>query len=95
MLLKKLLEGINNTLSSKQVQDGMVSFGIKEYIQIPGLSFNRDLGILGFDVTATFARPGYRVERRKIKKGKVARRHKVNQQEVIEWLRREFGCKIE
>ena len=68
-LLKKLLETVTNAIAEYQVADNHFSFGIKEYIEIPGIEYQREIGIRGFNVTVVFARPGLRVKRKKIKKG--------------------------
>lgn len=37
--LKKILPAINNTLKEKQIRPNFISFGIHEYIEIPGLEY--------------------------------------------------------
>ena len=66
-LLKRLLAGVNNMIFESQVSENHFSFGIKEYIEIPGTEYQRDIGIRGFNVTVVFARPGMRVKIKKIK----------------------------
>ena len=55
-ILKKLLSSIDNTLKKSQVGENGFSFGIKEYIEIPGVEYQRDIGIKGLDVTIVFKR---------------------------------------
>jgi large subunit ribosomal protein L5 len=87
-LLKRFFAAIDNKLSKKQVMDNHFSFGIKEYIEIPGLEYNRDIGILGFEVDVSFKRKGKRVKFRKIKKGKYPKRQAVTKEEIIEFLKK-------
>ena len=54
-LLKKLLEPLGNKLKMKQICPGYFAFGLKEYIEIPGMVYNRDIGILGLEVCVTLA----------------------------------------
>lgn len=92
-MLKKCLPAIDNTLKSNQIQDNFFSFGIAEYIEIPKMEYIREVGILGFEVTAVFVRPGKYVEKRKIKRNK-AKRSVVSKEEIIEFLESNYGTKI-
>jgi large subunit ribosomal protein L5 len=69
-IIARLLPAINNTLKERQIRDNFLSFGIHEYIEIPGMEYIRDVGIMGFEVTAVFTMAGRRVEQRKAKRGK-------------------------
>ena len=88
--LKRLLVAINNKLKRKQINENGFSFGIKEYIEIPGLDYQRDIGIMGFDVTIVFKRTGRRVALRKIKKGKVSKRQIITKEEIIKFMEDNF-----
>src|SRR3972149_2831621 len=46
-LLKKLLVAVDNRIRRKQVSENTFSFGIKEYIEIPGLEYQIDIGSAG------------------------------------------------
>lgn len=92
---KKVLEAIDKTIKKSQLDnDGNINIGIKEYIDLPGIKYDPSIGILGFDVAVTLERPGYRIKRRKVKKGKIGKRHKINKEEVVEWLKKEFGVNV-
>jgi len=93
-LLKRLLTAIDNTLRKKQVSENHFSFGIKEYIEIPGIEYQRDIGIRGFNVTVVFARAGLRVKRKKIKMGKVPRKQFVSKDEIIKYMEDVFKTKF-
>src|SRR3989338_7490242 len=64
-LLRRLLGAIDNTLKKKQISDNHFSFGIHEYIEIPGTEYQRDIGIRGLNVTIVFSRKGLRVMSKK------------------------------
>ncbi|MDT7858450.1 MAG: 50S ribosomal protein L5 [Candidatus Aenigmarchaeota archaeon] len=85
--LKKVLEAKKNTISSKQISDGNFSIGVAEYIELPGVKYNHEIGNLGFDVCVTLERPGYRVKRRKVKKANIGKKHIINKEDVIQWLK--------
>ncbi len=93
-LLKKLLGAIDNTLKEKQIQENLVSFGIDEYINIPGMKYVREIGIRGFNVTIVFERPGVRVKKRKIKRGKLPRKQHVTKKEIIDFMKDKFKTEI-
>src|SRR3989338_10701274 len=89
-LLRRLLGAMDNILKKKQVSDNHFSFGIPEYIDIPGMEYQRDIGIRGFNITVVFARPGLRVKERKIKTGSLGNKQKVRKEEVIKFMEDAF-----
>ena len=89
-LLKKLLAAVSNTLADTQVADNHFSFGIKEYIEIPGIEYQREIGIRGFNITVVFARPGLRVKRKKIKSGKIPKKQYISQEEIMNYMEENF-----
>jgi large subunit ribosomal protein L5 len=93
-LLRRLLGAMDNELSSKQVSDNHFSFGIKEYIEIPGVEYQRDIGIRGFNVTVVFIRSGVRVKLKKIKRGRLPKRQFVTKNEIIKYMGDVFKTKF-
>lgn len=93
-ILRRLLVAVDNTLSENQISDNTFSFGIKEYIEIPGIEYQRDIGIRGLNVTVTFIRKGVRVKRKKLKYGKLPEKQNVSQEEIIKYLEENFNAKI-
>lgn len=92
--LKKMLATIENVLKKKQISENNFSFGIKEYIEIPGVEYQRELGIIGLDVTVVFKRTGKRVKERKIKKGKIPKRQIITKDEIIKFMEDKFNTKF-
>ena len=92
-MVKKLLPAIDNTLKEKQIQNNCFSFGIHEYIEIPGIKYIREVGILGFEVTVVFSRAGKSVEQKKVKRGK-SRRLTVTREEIENYLITKFNTDI-
>jgi len=90
VLLKKLLGAVDNTMSEDQVSENHFSFGIKEYLEIPGIEYQRDIGIRGFNVTVVFVRPGLRVKRKKIKSGRIPKKQQVTREDIINYMEEEF-----
>ena len=88
--LKKMLVAIDNTLKKSQISENNFSFGIKEYIEIPGVDYQREIGIIGLDVTVVFKRAGKRVGLKKIKRGKVSKKQHISKNEVIKFMEDKF-----
>ena len=93
-MIKKLLPALDNTLKEKQIQNNFLSFGIHEYIEIPGIEYIREVGMMGFEITAVFTRPGKHVEVKKAKRGKRPKRLKVTKEEIINYLEDKFKTNI-
>lgn len=90
-ILKKMLSTIDNRLKRKQMSENNFSFGVKEYIEIPGIEYQRDIGIMGFDVTVVFKRAGRRVSLRKVKRGRIPRRQVISREEIIKFMEDRFN----
>jgi len=93
-ILKRLLAAKENTLKRKQISEDTFSFGIKEYIEIPGMDYQRDLGIIGFDVIVTLKRAGKRTGIKKIKRGKIPNRQRISPEEIIKFMEENFQTKF-
>ncbi|MCL5018417.1 MAG: 50S ribosomal protein L5 [Candidatus Pacearchaeota archaeon] len=93
-MLKKMLSAIENKLRKKQISENNFSFGVKEYIEIPGMEYQRDLGMMGLDVTVVFKRAGRRVKLRKVKSGKIPARQVISKQEIIKFMEDNFNTEF-
>ena len=94
-LLKRLFTAVNNKLKkSKFDEQGNFAFGIPEYLEIPGVEYDAEVGIIGLEVAVTLMRPGFRIKRKKIKFKKVAKKHRISKQEAMEFIQKEFGVKM-
>jgi len=93
--LKKMLVPIDNKLKKKQISENTFSFGIPEYIEIPGTEYQRDIGIMGLDVTIVFSRTGKRIGLKKIKKGKIPKRQIITKEEIIKFMEEKFHTEFE
>ena len=89
-ILKTMLITEDNKLKKKQISENNFSFGVKEYIEIPGVEYQREIGIKGFDVTVVFKRAGRRVKLRKIKRSKIPKRQIISKEEIIKFLEDKF-----
>lgn len=93
-LLQRLFASFNNEISNKKITDNQLCFGIPEYIEVPGLEYDRDIGILGFEVMVVFKRKGKSVKMRKAKRGNLPKRQQVTKEEIVDYLTKELGLEV-
>jgi large subunit ribosomal protein L5 len=94
-LLKRLFEAVGNKIKGKSFDNfGNVSFGIKEHIDIPGIKYDPQIGILGLEAAVTLTRPGFSIRVRSRHKASVGTHHRISKDEAIEFLTSEFGVAI-
>lgn len=95
-ILSNLLHAKEYTLNETQFDDnGNVSFGIPEYIDIKGVKYDPEIGVIGLEVCVTLEKPGFRIKRRKLKKKKkISSRHRIKKKNAIEFMKKEFNIKI-
>lgn len=94
-LLKRLLVAKENTLKPQQFDaGGNISFGIPEYIEIPGVAYDPKIGIMGLEVCVTLERPGYRIKRRRMEQKKIPKSHQVTKQDAMEFMQKNFNVKV-
>ncbi len=94
-LLKRLLDAKANQINGKSFDNfGNFSFGIKEHIDIPGVKYDPQVGILGLGISVTLTRPGYGIRRRSKHKASVGKSHTIKSQEAKDYLVKEFGVTI-
>jgi len=95
-ILKRMLYAKDSKLAESNFdKDGNMAFGIHEYIDIQGLKYDPDIGILGLNVNTTLEKPGYRVKRKRLGRAKVSEKHKLTQQEAVDFIKEKFGVEIE
>jgi len=94
-MLDKLLEAVNRKIKASSFTEmGNFSFGIKEYIDIPGMTYDPSIGILGMDVCVNLARPGLRVQNRRVKASKIGKNHRITKEEAIEFMKERYKVEI-
>lgn len=83
-----VLKAIDNKVKDSQIDnDGNISFGIREYIDLPNVRYSPEIGMLGMDVAVTLERPGYHVKKRRVRKAIIGKKHKINKADTINWLK--------
>ncbi|MCD6414827.1 MAG: 50S ribosomal protein L5 [Candidatus Diapherotrites archaeon] len=93
--LDKALAAKERVLKESQFdQNGNFAFGVKEYIELPGVKYDPSIGIFGFDVCVTVEKNGYRIKRRKRQKAKIPNKHKLSKEESIKWAKENFKIDV-
>lgn len=91
-----VLKSKRNTISKKSLDTfGNFSVGVHEYLELSGMKYDADIGIIGFELMTTFTRAGFRVKTRATKKAKIPARHKITQEEVVEYMKENFEVSVE
>ena len=73
---------------------GNFSFGVHEYIDIPGIKYDPDIGIMGMDITVTMQRPGFSVKKRSIRPGRIPVKATITKEETIDYIKEKFNVNI-
>lgn len=85
--LKKALDAVDFKVKERSFGPGTFAFGIREYIDFPGLRYDPAIGIFGLDVNVTLVRPGFRVALRRRRPSKIGKAHRISKEETIEWAK--------
>lgn len=94
-ILERLLKAKENKLVARQFDSsGNLSFGIHEYIDIPGAKYDPAIGIMGLEVCVTLERTGFRVKRRRTKNAKIPKKHTISKDEAIDYISNKFSVVV-
>lgn len=94
-LLNLFLDSVGRKLNASSFDKfGNFSFGVREYIDIPGVKYDPKIGMFGFDVNVTIANPGYSIKRRKIKPASIPLRHMITKEEAVNFVTKELNVEV-
>ena len=94
-ILRKMFAAVDNVLPQTAISENSASFGIREYIEIPGIKYDPSIGMLGMNVSISFMRCGLRVSIRKRQMAYIPKKHRIiGRDEISEYLTKEFGIKV-
>lgn len=92
--LKRIMEAKRNSIKSSSFDNnGNLSIGIREHIDIPGTKYNPDIGIFGMDVCSSLTRPGYRISKKR-NPSKIGKKHKITKDDAIDFFKTTFGVEV-
>ncbi len=73
---------------------GNFSFGIEDYTDFEGVSYDPEIGIFGMDISVEMARKGYRIKKRKKKPKELPKSHQLSKDESIEFVEESFDVEV-
>ena len=94
-MLLRLLVAIDKRIAPQKFTNETISFGIPEYINIPGAKYDVEVGIIGLECSVTLERKGYRVKKRVIRNSRVGKSHRITSEEAIDYIKNKFGVTVE
>ena len=65
-----------------------------EHIDIPGVKYDPEIGILGLEVSASLARPGFSIKLRSKHKARIGKNHRITKDDAIKLYTEKFGVQI-
>jgi len=94
--LKRGLMAKDNKLKASSFDNnGNIAFGIHEYIDLPGMKYDSEIGIFGLNINTKLERPGFRISRRHIRSVEIPKKIQITQKESIQFFKEKFGVEIE
>ena len=94
-LLERLLKTNENRIKPKAFDaNGNFSFGIAEYINIPDMKYDPEIGIFGMDISVKMKRFGYHIAKRKLKKCKIPTSNRISPEEVKQFVKSRFDVEV-
>lgn len=94
-ILKRLLEAKENKLKESCFDNqGNISFGIHEYIDIPGIVYDPKIGIMGLQVCVSLERPGFRIKRRRLEPKRICKKHQIKKEDAVNFIQQNFGVVV-
>jgi large subunit ribosomal protein L5 len=94
-LIPRLLKAKKDLLAASCFDGrGNISFGIPEYIEIPGVEYDPKIGIMGLQASITLKRPGYRVKSRRMKPSKVGKKQMITKEEAMDYMKKQFSIAV-
>jgi large subunit ribosomal protein L5 len=93
-MIPRLLAAVDMKLSENNFdENGNVSFGIKEYIDIKDAKYDPEIGVIGLQCSVTLERSGFRIKKRKLLKKSVPLNHRIPRTESMEFMKQKFSVR--
>lgn len=93
--IKQVLPAADNEIDANAFDgEGNFSFGVTEYIDVPGIDYDADIGMMGFEVAVNLERPGYRVKKRDHKPSEIGKDHKISDEEAKKFVEEQLDAEV-
>jgi len=94
-IIPRMLSAKEFKLTDENFDDnGNVSFGIKEYIDVKDAKYDPEIGTLGLQCSVTLERPGFRIKKRKMMKKVLPMNHRIPKHEAKTFMTEKYGVKF-
>jgi len=94
-LISRLIFAKDNILQENYFdENGNISFGIQEYVDIKDAKYDTEIGMMGLQTSITLTRPGFRVKTRKLQNRKIGEKHKITKEDAKNFMKEQFKVKI-
>jgi large subunit ribosomal protein L5 len=93
--LKEALSTRQNKMSDYSFDEqGNLAFGIPDHTIFKSQKYDPNIGIFGMDICITMEKPGFRVKRRNVARGKIPQKHRVTKEETMEFFSKQFNVEV-
>ncbi len=93
-MLKRMFTAMESTIKESNFDKrGNLSFGVKEYIHIPGAKYDYTIGIVGIAVSVTLSRKGFNITKKR-NKSQVGKSHLIKREEAVEFIKNKYNVKV-
>ncbi len=75
-------------------QEGNFSFGVSDYTDFENMKYDPEIGIFGLDISTVLRRYGNRVANRRITSRKIPMRHRITQEECMNFVKDAFEVEV-
>ena len=75
-------------------KEGNMSFGISDYTDFEGMKYDPEIGIFGMDISVVLRRVGNRITQRALLKRRVPKKHRVDRDEAIQYMKDTFEVQV-
>lgn len=72
---------------------GNFGFGVSEHIDL-GIKYDPAVGIYGMDFYVVLQRPGFRVNKKKHKHGRIGLQHRITKEDAKSWFKTKWGGSV-
>lgn len=94
-LIKRLFTAKGSQIKGSSFDNfGNISFGIREHIDIPGVKYDPNIGIVGLNISISLTRPGFNIRIRSKHKASVGHGHTITADDAKAYLSQTFGIQV-
>lgn len=94
-MIPRILYAKDNILQESHFDNnGNISFGLPEYVDIKDAKYDTEIGMMGLQATITLKRPGFRIKNRKKQPARIPEKHRISQEQAIEFMKENYKIKI-